>query len=176
MNKFEKCNECNECDECDKCDKFDKKVVFNNNINCGNYDPNRATGLAAFGYVFDNRPAGQIIPAGENVLFNNNGPLKNITHTIDTDSILVNQAGIYNIGVNIYTINTTPGATQNWAVAVNGVVISLFQAAGQSLSSNSSLYLNANDIITIKNAGVSTTPSVLRNGTTGASVLIIKVD
>ena len=110
------------------------------------------------------------------MLFNSNGPLKNITHTIGTDSIIVNQAGVYNIGVNIYTINIGSAATQNWAVVVNDVVISLFQAAGQSLSSNSSLFLNANDIVTIKNAGVSPSPTVLRNGTTGASVLIIKVD
>jgi hypothetical protein len=166
-------------DECDENNKCNKEIVINNNIKCGDCDKERATGLAAFGYVFDKRDAGQVIASGSNVLFNNNGPLKDITHsiTIDTDSILVNQAGIYNISFSVYTQISGGSAVQNWAVDVNGVVASLFQAAGQNMSASTSLSLQAGDIITIENFGAPTTaPVTLRNGLTGAYVLIYKVN
>lgn len=153
----------------------DKKVIFNNNINCCDCHPvtkyEYAIDLAAFGYVFNNTTSSQSIAVGSNVLFNSNGPLKHIMHTPGTDSILINHAGIHNIAFSIYTWANN---FQVWGVAVNGVVLSHFEADGRNITSSISLSLNANDIITIRNVDTIPNLALLRTGVISAYVLIYK--
>lgn len=153
--------------------KNDKKVILNNNINrCDCHGSAKdAIDLAAFGYVFNNSTSAQNIVIDSNVLFNNNGPLKNITHTPGADSILIHQTGICNIAFSIYT---SANNFQGWGVAVNGVVLSYFKAYGRNISSSISLYLNANDIITIRNVDTVPNPAILRIGVISAYVLIYR--
>jgi len=132
-----------------------------------------ATGLTAFGYVFDNRTPAQSIAVGSDVLFNSNGPLQLVTHTLGTSSIVVTLAGIYNIEFAIYTVGNT---TQQWGIAVNGVVQSVFQASGETLNASAKLSLNASDIVSIRNVATVPNPASLRPGVISAWVQIDKVN
>lgn len=132
-----------------------------------------AEGLAAWGYVFDNALTAQNVPVGENIRFNNNGPLRHIIHVPGTDGIQVTLEGVYNISFGVYTEVNNP---EEWGVAVNGVVRSLFSADGKALVASTKLNLNAGDVITILNVGTAPDPAVLRSGVNTAWVLIDKVD
>lgn len=138
------------------------------------FGPQSQTGasLAAWGYVF--QVGAQSVAVGANINFSNNGPLNGVNHTPGDSAIIVAAAGTYNISLGIYTAQNNP---QDWAVVINGTERSRFNAAGQSITSSTSLTLTANDRVTIRNAGTSPDPATLREGeTTTAYVLIYKVD
>jgi len=139
--------------------------------------PNRpsgvgASGLVAWGYVY--QIGTQTIAQGAPVDFSNNGPLNGITHTVGTSEIGITVNGTYNIAFSLYTTNNNP---QDWGVAVNGIVRSEFNSAGQSITGITSLVLSAGDRVTIRNVATLPDPATLRpNSTTTAQVLIYKVD
>lgn len=128
--------------------------------------------LAAWGYVFQINT--QTVAVGANVTFSNNGPLNNINHTPGSAGIDVTLGGAYNITFGVYTTQNNP---QDWAVVVNGVVKSRFNSAGQSITGTTSLALNAQDRVTIRNVNTIPDPATLRTGDfTTAYVLLYKVD
>jgi len=128
--------------------------------------------LAAWGYVFQINT--QTIPVGANVNFSNNGPLNGISHTPGTGTVTVDAAGTYNITFSVYTTQNNP---QDWAVVVNGVNRQRFNSAGQTISGTTSLALNADDRVTLRNVATSPDPATLRTGDfTTAYILIYKVD
>jgi len=156
-------------------------LIFNNNTitgasgaTGGGTGATGVVGLAAFGCVFDFQATNaQSVPVTEDVLSNSNGPLHEISHTADTSDIGVNLAGVYKIDFAVYTMANNP---QQWGVAVNGVVQSTFQAAGQGMVADATLSHNAGDIVTIRNVATVPNPATLRTGATGAGVQIDKVD
>ena len=128
--------------------------------------------LAAWGYVFQINT--QTVAVGANVTFSNNGPLNNINHTPGSAGIDVTLGGTYNITLGVYTTQNNP---QDWGVVVNGVVRSRFNSAGQSITGTTSLALNAQDRVTIRNVNTIPDPATLRTGDfTTAYVLLYKVD
>ncbi|MGE5397031.1 MAG: hypothetical protein ACM3MK_05780 [Chitinophagales bacterium] len=129
--------------------------------------------LTSFGYVYHLSSTAQNVPVGSNVIFNKNGPLRNITHVASSSRIRVALAGVYNIAFAIYTSVNNP---EVWGVAVNGVVKSRFSADGKSLNAITSLHLNAGDIVQIRNVATEPNPAVLRIGDRTAWVLIYKAD
>lgn len=128
--------------------------------------------LSAWGYVFQLNT--QTVAVGASVNFSDNGPLNGITHTPGTAHIEVANTGIYNLTFSVYTSQNNP---QDWAVVVNGVVRQRFNSAGQTITGTTTLTLNANDRVTIRNSGTIPDPATLRTGDfTTAYVLIYKVD
>ncbi|MDD2619516.1 MAG: hypothetical protein PHC92_02435 [Syntrophomonadaceae bacterium] len=128
--------------------------------------------LASWGYVY--QIGTQSVAVGSNVTFSNNGPLTAINHTPGNAAIEVALAGTYNISFAVYTTQNNP---QDWAVVINGVVRSRFNSAGQSISGDTSMVLDALDRVTIRNVNTIPDPVTLREGDfTTAYVLIYKVD
>jgi len=129
----------------------------------------------ACGYVFDNNLTGtpQTVAVGSDVVFNSNGPLKGVTHTLGTSTITVNDAGSYNITFGISTQGNNPMV---WGIAVNGVVQSLFNCGGQTIVESAKLSLNAGDIISIRNVATMPDPATLRIECNSAWVQIDKVN
>lgn len=128
--------------------------------------------LAAWGYVYQINT--QTVAVGDSVNFSNNGPLNGISHTPGATHIEVSRAGTYNLTFSVYTSQNNP---QDWSVVVNSVVRQRFNLAGQTISATTTLTLNANDRVTIRNSGTIPDPATLRSGDfTTAYVLIYKVD
>lgn len=128
--------------------------------------------LAAWGYVY--QISTQTVAVGDSINFSSNGPLFGITHTPGDTHIEVSSAGIYNLTFAVYTNRNNP---QVWSVVVNSGVRQMFNASGQTFTGTTTLTLNANDRVTIRNSGTIPDPAVLRTGDfTTAYVLIYKVD
>jgi hypothetical protein len=128
-------------------------------------------GLSAFGYIF--QVDTESIAVGSPVTYNNNGPLKGITHTAGTSGIGITISGTYDIIFSLYTIANP----QDWGIAVNGTVRAEFLANGSNLTASASLVLNAGDNVTIKNVNTVPNPAVLKSGTViTAYVLLFKAD
>jgi len=128
--------------------------------------------LAAWGYVFQINT--QTVAVGANINFSNNGPLNGISHTPGTATVIVAADGTYNLTFSVYTTQNNP---QDWAVVVNGVNRQRFNSAGQTISGTTSLALNADDRVTLRNVATSPDPATLRTGDfTTAYMLIYKVD
>jgi hypothetical protein len=115
--------------------------------------PTGPQGLAAYGYVYELATvADATVAGGADVLFSNNGPLTNISHTAGTTTITVTNSAVYQIN---YIISITAGVGSEIAIAVNGTVdastpVSALIAIGE-ISGSAMLTLAAGDVITLRN-------------------------
>jgi len=132
--------------------------------------------LAAFGYIYTDDAVAQVVAGGADVIFSNNGPLVNETHTAGTAPVTVTLAGNYQID---YSVSITAGVGSAIAIAVNGVVdsstpITVLVTTGQ-VTGQAILTLAAGDVITLNNNSatpftLTTTPDI------GAQLTIDKLD
>src|SRR5665648_1303826 len=119
----------------------------------------------------------QVVTAGSNVIFSNNGPLLNETHTNGTTQVTVALAGNYQID---YTVSLLLGQLSVIAIAVNGVVnpstsITAFVVTTGQITGLAILTLAAGDVITLRNAsGASIT--LAAGPQIGAQLTISKLD
>ncbi|WP_101696983.1 BclA C-terminal domain-containing protein [Clostridium minihomine] len=106
----------------------------------------------AYGYVYT--PVSQsahVAQAGFDVAFLNNGPLKNITHMVETSEINILEDGDYEI---YYTFVLAEPADIFISIAVNGIVavsttIPSLNQIGEH-SNSAILTLNAGDVVTLR--------------------------
>lgn len=126
-----------------------------------------------YGYVFDNRlgTTNQQISVGNDVLFNTNGLMQNVTHTADTSNITISQAGDYAI---TFAFNSMGNNPEDWGVAVNGTVQAHFSSAGQNGGGSLGLTLNAGDVVSIRN--VATMPNPANTRTIDANSTWVRVN
>ncbi len=134
--------------------------------------PGTAASLEAWGYAF--QLGAQTVAIGAPVTFSNSGPLRAISHTPGTGELEVDLAGTYNAFFSVFTTQNNP---QDWGVAVNGIVRSRFNSAGQAITGAASLQLEAGDRVTIRNVNTLPAPANLRSGEfTTAYLMLNKVD
>ena len=132
--------------------------------------------ISAFGYTYDLAVGGQVVAGGADVVFSNNGPLLNCTHTAGTTIFTVPSTGTYKVN---YSITITAGIGAQMAIAVNGTVdastsVDLLVATG-TISGTAMLSLSAGDVLTLRNN--SATPfTTTGSPSVGAQLNVIKMD
>ncbi|BAU28999.1 S-layer family protein [Aneurinibacillus soli] len=123
------------------------------------------------------------VMGGDDVPFNNNGPLNNIAHMAGTTILTVSETGVYKIdySANIAAAIIAPGMTPQLAVAVNGVVdpstrVSALAPTGE-VSGSALLSLTAGDVVTLRNDSLALIPLNLNLApAVGAQLNLVKVD
>jgi len=109
--------------------------------------------IASYGYVYTLASSEtNTIAGGEAIEFSSNGQLLNITHSVGSENITVQNAGSYLIN---FGVNATCGSNAIIALAVNGIIDSSTKiralTANTHIFNTAVLNLTAGDIITVFN-------------------------
>jgi hypothetical protein len=112
--------------------------------------------IEAYGYVYSLTATAVTLLTNTDVLYTNNGPLDDITHTPNTAQIFIRKSGVYQI---FYNVNLTAAVAGLISIAVNGSVdpsTTIPAIAAGETSGKALLNLRAGDFITLRNSSAVT--------------------
>lgn len=157
------CKPEHDCDkECKRKDDCDKRRE------CGD--------LQAFAYVFSLSATAVTVAPNTDVLFTNNGPLEDVTHSPNTPQVFIRKSGAYEI---YYGVNATAGSGATISLAVNGTVdpsttIPIGLAPSET-SGKVILNLRAGDFLTLRNSSTTTTITLATAPSVGAQLTLERI-
>ncbi len=132
--------------------------------------------LAAFGYVYSLTTTTTAVAPNTDVVFSNNGPLRNITHAPGTPQVLIQKSGVYQV---YYGVNATAGAGGFISLAVNGIVDPATTIPVATVPSETSgkvlLSLRRGDILTLRNSSTLTTITLAAAPSVGAQLTLERI-
>lgn len=155
--------------DCHKRDDCDRKDDCNKHKEC-------CCELEAYAYVYSLTATAVTVLSNSDVLFTNNGPIEDVTHTPNSSQVFIRKSGVYQI---YYGVNATAGAGASISLAVNGVIDPSTTLPISTTPSETSgkvlIRLRAGDFLTLRNS--STVPLTLAIAPfVGAQLTLERID
>jgi hypothetical protein len=147
-------------------------VIIDNN---GQLGSTLAPSFVAYGQVYNQ--SALLLPNGANVTFDSNGPLLNIAHVLGSDTITVNDTGLFMIQ---WTLQTD-GFISSISLNVNGVSVpNLSYVTNPSIEAEYNgegiVLLNSGDLVTLTIFSAGSSDLITFAGFTNASITLEKLN